>query len=176
MINQSAEELFPIVDAEGAVVGSATRAQCHGGSMLLHPVVHLHLFNSAGELFLQHRPAWKDIQPNRWDSGVGGHVDYGESVEQALLRESREELSVESFTPQFVCSYIFESERERELVNVFTTCFDGDVRPTEECDGGRFWSEKEISESLGRGVFTPNFESELREYLIPRGIIELSDV
>ena len=49
-------ELFPVVDPSGVVVGSATRGECHGGSMLLHPVVHLHLFNSRGELYLQKRP------------------------------------------------------------------------------------------------------------------------
>ena len=72
------EELFPVVDAAGRVVGRATRGECHGGSMLLHPVVHLHLFNSCGELYLQKRPAWKDIQPGRWDTAVGGQVDWGE--------------------------------------------------------------------------------------------------
>lgn len=172
IINQNSDEIFPLVDAEGRVVGSATREQCHSGSMLLHPVVHLHLFNSAGELYLQHRPAWKDIQPNRWDSGVGGHVDFGEQVLDALIRESREELGVEGFEPQFVCSYVFQSERERELVNVFTTLFDGEVSPTEELDGGRFWSPSEIFDSLDKEIFTPNFESELREVLIPRGLIK----
>ncbi len=171
MINQSSDELFPIVDNEGRVVGSATRSECHSGSMLLHPVVHLHLFNSAGELYLQHRPAWKDIQPNRWDSGVGGHVDFGEKVEDALLRESREELGVEGFEPHFVCSYLFQSDRERELVNIYTTRFNGAVSPTEELDGGRFWSISEIFDALGKGVFTPNFESELVNYLVPRGVI-----
>lgn len=171
-INQHPDEIFPLVDAEGRVVGSATREQCHSGSMLLHPVVHLHLFNSVGELYLQHRPAWKDIQPNRWDSGVGGHVDFGEEVLDALIRESREELGVEGFEPQFICSYVFQSERERELVNVFMTLFDGEVSPTEELDGGRFWSSSEIFDSLDKGIFTPNFESELREVLIPRGLIK----
>ncbi len=176
MINQSCDELFPLVDEQGRVVGSATREQCHSGSMLLHPVVHLHLFNSAGELFLQHRPAWKDIQPNRWDSGVGGHVDLGESPSEALIRESREELGIEGFEPEFICSYTFRSEREYELVNVFMTHYDGPVCPTEELDGGRFWSPAEIATSLGRGIFTPNFENELREVLIPRGIIDLDNV
>ena len=76
-------ELFPVVDPSGVVVGSATRGECHGGSMLLHPVVHLHLFNSRGELYLQKRPEWKDIQPGRWDTAVGGHVDYGETPDEA---------------------------------------------------------------------------------------------
>ena len=45
----NAEEMFPIVDEEGNITGAATRGECHGGSMLLHPVVHLHVFNAQGE-------------------------------------------------------------------------------------------------------------------------------
>ena len=90
MDKDNGEEIFPVVDDTGKTIGKATRAQCHGGSMLLHPVVHLHVFDSLGRLYLQKRPDWKDIQPGKWDTAVGGHVDYGESVEQALLREARE--------------------------------------------------------------------------------------
>ena len=107
-------ELFPVVDPSGVVVGSATRGECHGGSMLLHPVVQLHLFNSCGELYLQKRPAWKDIQPGRWDTAVGGHVDWGEEPLAALRREVREEVGVTDFEPQHVLTDLFESERERE--------------------------------------------------------------
>ena len=91
------EEMFPVVDEEGNIVGAASRGECHNGSRLLHPVVHLHLFNSKGELYLQRRPLWKDIQPGKWDTAVGGHVDLGESVEMALRREVCEELGVTDF-------------------------------------------------------------------------------
>ena len=132
-----------MVDEAGNVVGSATRAECHGGGGLLHPVVHLHLFNSRGELYLQRRPVWKDIQPGRWDTAVGGHVDYGETVDDALRRE-------------------FRSERERELIYVHRTVYDGEVVPSDELDGGRFWSRDEILANLGKGVFTPNLEGEVK--------------
>ena len=68
-------EMLPLVDEEGNIIGAATRGECHGGSKPLHPVVHLHVFNSRGELYLQRRPQWKDIQPGKWDTAVGGHVD-----------------------------------------------------------------------------------------------------
>lgn len=155
-------ELFPVVDETGRVVGRATRRVCHGGSMLLHPVVHLHLFNSRGELYLQKRPEWKDIQPGRWDTAVGGHVDYGETVDEALRREVREELGVTEFTPERVAVYVFRSERERELVYVHRAVYDGPVAPSDELDGGRFWSRAEVLENLGKGVFTPNFEGEAK--------------
>ena len=154
--------MFPVVDEEGNIVGAASRGECHNGSRLLHPVVHLHLFNSKGELYLQRRPLWKDIQPGKWDTAVGGHVDLGESVEMALRREVREELGVTDFTPETVTHYVFDSARERELVFVHRTVYDGPVTPSEELDGGRFWSLDEIRENLGKGLFTPNFEEEIQ--------------
>jgi isopentenyldiphosphate isomerase len=157
------KEKFPIVDEEGCVVGSATRGECHNGSRLLHPVVHLHVFNTAGDIYLQKRPEWKDIQPGKWDTAVGGHMDYGETPEEALRREVREELGITDFTPEFIGKYVFDSKRERELVYVNRTIYDGPVRPsTEELDGGRFWTMAEIREAMGKDILTPNFESEFK--------------
>jgi len=154
------EEIFPVVDENGTTVGKATRGECHSGSKLLHPVVHLHLFDSSGRIYLQQRPLWKDIQPGKWDTAVGGHIDYGESVDAALRRETQEELGLAGLSVEFLLKYVFESERERELVHVFRATYDGDVRPSDELDGGRFWSLDELREAFGKGVLTPNFEQE----------------
>lgn len=163
MVKDNLEELFPIVDESGNITGKAPRGECHGGSGLLHPVVHLHVFNKEGWLYLQKRPEWKDIQPGKWDTAVGGHVDYGEEVGDALRREAREELGLEGIDCEFLLRYVFESPRERELVNAFKTVVDGMPTPSEELDGGRFWSKEEIAANIGKGVFTPNFESEYKK-------------
>lgn len=160
------DELFPVVDEDGNIVGTATRGECHGGSKLLHPVVHLHVFDGKGNLFLQKRPEWKDIQPGKWDTSVGGHVDLGEDVSSALKREVSEELGIEEFVPEFIVSYVFESDRERELVFVHKTVYDGPILPSAELDGGRFWSREEIVSYIGSGVFTPNFEQEYRRVFL----------
>ena len=156
----NSQEMFPVVDEEGNILSAATRGECHSGSMLLHPVVHLHVFNSEGQLYLQKRPDWKDIQPGKWDTAVGGHVDLGESIHEALRREVQEELGISDFEPQKLPHYVFQSDRERELVFPFRTTYDGKITPSQETDGGKFWSISEIEASLGKGVFTPNFESE----------------
>lgn len=154
-------EFFPLVNESGEVVGKATRAECHSGSKLLHPVVHLHIFNRAGDLLLQKRSLRKDIQPGKWDTAVGGHVDYGESIDEALRREVREELGVTDFTPKLWRTYLFESKIERELVYSFRTVYEGPFRPDpEELDDCRFWKISEIKEAIGKGILTPNFEKE----------------
>lgn len=162
------QERFPVVDETGQVIGSATRGECHDGSHLLHPVVHLHVFNSKGEVYLQKRPEWKDIQPGKWDTSVGGHIDFGETPEQALVREVREELGITDFQPERKGMYVFESLRECELVYVHTTVYDGDISPSaEKLDGGKFWSVDEIRESIGKEILTPNFESEFTKFFMP---------
>lgn len=159
----NSDELFPIVDVDGRVLGCITRGEAHSGSRVLHPVVHLHLFNSKKELFLQRRPEWKDVQPSKWDTACGGHIDYGETPLEALKREVSEELGITDFNAKHLGTYVYDSIAERELVYVNTTVFDGEVQPSlTELDGGRFWTRKEIEENMGKGIFTPNFESEYR--------------
>lgn len=163
MNKDNSEEMFPLVDELGNITGAASRGECHNGSKLLHPVVHLHVFNDKGELFLQKRPAWKDIQPDKWDTAVGGHVDLGENAEQALKREVREELGITEYEPQFIANYVFESKVEKELVFVYKTIYNGEITPNkDELAGGRFWSIQEIKENIGKDVFTPNFEGEIK--------------
>lgn len=157
------DELLPLVDENGNITGVATRGECHNGSMMMHPVVHLHVFNSKGELYLQKRPEWKDIQPGKWDTAVGGHIDLGEHVEQALFREAGEELGIEGFTPEALPQYVFRSACECEMVYPYKTVYDKDIRPSEETSGGRFWSMDEIRESIGKGILTPNFEQEFKK-------------
>jgi isopentenyldiphosphate isomerase len=155
------EEYFPLVDTAGCVIGQATRRACHNGSKLLHPVVHLHIFNRQGHWLLQKRAATKDIQPGKWDTSVGGHVAYGESIEQALRREVREELGIVAFDPLFIRSYLFESDIEKEKVYSYRTVYEGPfAADPSEIDAIRFWTTDEIRRQLGQDVFTPNFEDE----------------
>lgn len=157
------DEIFPIVDEDGNVIGHETRAICHGGSMLLHPVVHVHLFNSKGDIYLQQRAWSKDIQPGMWDTAVGGHVDFGETVETAVKRECFEELALNNVEPVFAYTYLWHSPVESELVYVHTLIYDGELvfNPKEIIDG-RFWSMQELRATLGKNVFTPNFEHDFQ--------------
>jgi isopentenyldiphosphate isomerase len=167
MMNQTNDEILPTVDENGVIIGQAARSFCHNGSMLLHPVVHLHVFNPAGELYLQKRSAKKDIFPNLWDTSVGGHISLGETPDEAVLREAREEIGLAGFQPIFIRKHIIQTKFERELTYCYYVITTHSPRPDmDEVSDGRFWRIQEIEQNLRQGLFTPNFEFDF-ELLMP---------
>ncbi len=169
-------ELFPLVNEDGIVIGKASRAECHSGTFLLHPVVHLHVLNSKGMLYLQKRSADKDIQPEKWDTSVGGHVDYGEEIEHALKREASEELGITEFNPVFMVKYKFVSSQEAELIHSYYAIYDGLITPDPiEISEGRFWTKEEIEQNIGKNIFTPNFENEYRK-ITNEGLLKIVNI
>ena len=156
-------EWFPIVLPSGMVVGRSTREYCHGGSKPLHPVIHIHIIDRFSRIYLQKRSMKKDIQPGKWDTAVGGHVSYGESIVEAVYREAYEELRLMEFNPIHIETYQFESSVEKEMVSIFAAVGSYELTPDlDEVDEGRWWPVEEIDANIGKGVFTPNFESEFQ--------------
>lgn len=155
-------EMLPVVDTNGLVVAQSSRESCHR-KKLLHPVVHLHIIDRMGNVFLQQRSPNKDLLPNRWDTAVGGHVSYGEYAEEALHREAGEELGFYDFNPQFLDCYQYENDSEKELVFIYAAVGHFDINPDNyEVQGGRYWTPKEIDAAAGKKILTPQFESEYR--------------
>ena len=160
-IKSNESEWFPVIESTGIVIGRSTRQYCHSGAKPLHPVIHIHIIDRHSRIYLQKRSMRKDIQPGKWDTAVGGHISYGESVLEAVYREASEELGLTAFNPIRVDVYEFESPIEREMVNVFAAVGSYELHPDlDEVDEGRWWEISDIDSNIGKGIFTPNFESE----------------
>jgi len=155
------EEIFEIVDEQGNVIGTASRSMCHKDPTLLHRVAHILVFKTNGSLVLQKRALNKDTQPGKWDSSVGGHFDLGETPERAATREMFEELGLKNQKLEFLHSYICRNTNESELVYTFKVTTDDEIKYSEqEIDYVKEWTTLEIQASIGKAVFTPNFEYE----------------
>lgn len=164
-------EYLPVVDETGHIIGRATRTECHGNPAIIHPVVHLHVFDRAGRLYLQKRARTKDLLPGFWDTSVGGHIGYGEVPDRALERETMEELGFVPEGPIFRFSYLWRNPAESEFVYAYTLVYEGPiVINPDEIEDGRFFTQAEIGDRLNKGVLTPNFENEYA-LLSSRGIV-----
>ena len=160
------EEILPLVNQKGEIIGQAPRSDCHKTKNLMHPVIHLHIFNSKNAIFLQKRAKHKLVQPEKWDTAVGGHVSLGETIEQALLKESKEELGLGDINAKFYKTYVWKSTIETELVYIFIGYYNGKIKiDNNEVDDGKFWNKKEIDLSLKKNIFTENFEYEYNTYI-----------
>ncbi len=171
------DEIVDLVDEADSVIGQAPRSDCHGNPQLIHRAVHVLLFNDRQQLLLQKRSRHKDIQPGKWDTSVGGHLDPGESYRHAAVREMFEELGVKGIAlTELYCSKI-RNAIESENIMTYLALYNGAIKfAPEEIDEVRFWGRGEIEAGLGRGCFTPNFEEEwqlfnawLRRYQAERG-------
>lgn len=160
-------EWVPLVDNKAKIVGNCPRPLVHNGSHWMHPVVHLHVVDN-GKLLLQLRPKSKAIQPGKWDTAVGGHMAANEKLEDALKRETWEEIGLNNFEAKLCKRYIWVCEVETEYVFSFITNNSGpfETKNIGEVDELRFWSIDEIKNSLGKNIFTPNLEDELKTWLL----------
>jgi len=160
------EEWLDIFNVEGEQIGTAARSVCHSNKGLLHRAVHVLVFNREGYLFLQKRSATKDIQPNKWDTSVGGHPGPGEEIDKAAKREAREELGItlNNLLPAY--NYIWQTDIETEWIHAFAVVHEGPFQlDSDELSDGRFWAVEEIRENIGAGILSPQLEQEIERII-----------
>lgn len=144
------EELFYVVDEDDNVIGYAPRSECHKRG-LIHRSVYVIVLNSRGEVFLQRRSLKKDLYPGYYACSSSGHVEYGESYEEAARRELMEELGINAPLKE-VCKFKCFSDIEREISALFICHYDGPLKPnSDEISGGEFVSIKDLRRILERG-------------------------
>lgn len=167
MAKYQGNDLLDVVDMQDNTIGQATRREIHEKS-LTHRSVHILVFNSEGDLFMQKRAMSKDENPGMWDTSAAGHVDSGETYVASAHRELREELGIEAVLKAFL-KLQAEAETGWEHVTVYSCVADRIiVIDLEEISEGRFWKISEIRESLNQSPaqFTSTFKTIFQQYLV----------
>ena len=142
---QSDAEMFDVVDADNVVTGQKSRGEIHALD-LLHRAVHVFVFNALGELYLQKRSVLKDCAAGLWGSSASGHIDAGESYQDAAKREMLEELGVDAQLEK-ILDIDACKETGWEFVSLFITQNGGPfVSPCSEVETGVFMPVDQVSE------------------------------
>ena len=148
-MDKQGTELFNIVNEQDQVIGTLPRAVVHARN-LLHRSVYGIVINSSGEIFLQFRAASKDSSPCKWDYSVSGHVDAGENYEQAIVRETKEELGLTlNAVPPRLFKLLASPESEYEFSWIYKIRDNGPfVLDPEEASTGCWFTVDEINQGV----------------------------
>ena len=140
------EEIFDVVNERDEVIGQRLRSEVHRLG-LQHRAVHVLVFNSRGEIFLQKRSLRKDRQPGLWDSSTSGHLDRGEDYDSSAVRELREEIGLAlAQPPQRLFKINACKETDQEFVWVYRCQSEGPFElNAEEIERGDWFAPTEVT-------------------------------
>ncbi len=112
--SSSMTEFLPLVNEQGNIVGRALHFEIHNGNKVMHPAVHLLIYNTKKEIVAKY---W-------W------HVAFGETAEKTLKHKLKE-MESQTIKPKFKKQYIREDKNEKELVSVFTAVCDSEIHSSQ---------------------------------------------
>ena len=147
MKENTKEEFLEVVDEDNQVIGIASRHEIHKKG-LRHRSVHIFIFNTKGDLYLQKRSPSKDQYPEHWDTSAAGHTDPGESPLEAAQRELWEELGLEVELTE-VLEYPACLETGWEFVTLFMARTDDPIHLNlEEATTGNYFTPDQLTRLL----------------------------
>lgn len=88
------DEYIDIVTKNGKPTGKSELKSVIHQKGYYHNTVHIWFYTNNGEILLSQRSSKKIICPLLWDVSVAGHIDAGETIKQAAIRETDEEIGI----------------------------------------------------------------------------------
>lgn len=102
------DEYIDIADKHGNLTGKNQLKSIIHKTGLYHHTAHVWFYTKSGTILLSQRSAKKTICPLMWDVSVAGHVDAGESIENAAIRETKEEIGLSISKKDLIKLGVFE--------------------------------------------------------------------
>ena len=114
------EEIFDVYTREGIYLGTKPKSFCHSENPeVYHKPVWIWAINSQGEILVQKRSQYKKSNPNKWDMSVAGHSKSGESHIDAAIRETFEEIGIQTKKDDYDFLFEYCFEQGWELAQVY---------------------------------------------------------
>lgn len=142
-----------------------------------HSSIHLIIMNKdKTKVLFQKRSNIKDLYPDMWDISVGGHIMSRESDIEAVKRELKEELGIESNNIEFVKKHKEELNNNnidsKEIVSLFVMYIDENVEKIklqkEEVSNIKWYTKTEMEKLIKDRKVIPHVE----EYNLLRDILK----
>lgn len=162
------EELIEIVDNNDRVTGTMLRSEATAQNLLHFRAIYAWLVNSRGELYVPTRGDWKKLYPGGYDFSVSGQVAVGESYEDALRRETEEELhfNVDDHPWREVATLTPQRDGVACFLKLFEITADIDPEFNKEDIQSAIWlTPKQILSNIYHGqYFKPDIPLTLRRF------------
>jgi isopentenyldiphosphate isomerase len=134
------EEYLDIVDQEGNLTGEKELRSIIHEKGLWHQTVHIYFFrkkDSQIEILAHFRSKNKSSNPHKWDMRFGGHVETGQTMQEAAIRELNEETGLKINNEDLIKSLkdSYNGDKNKEIIQVYFYNFNGDIKDLTFDDG-----------------------------------------
>lgn len=154
------------VDASDNVIGAGSREAAIANE-ITRRIVRIYIHDNKGNVLLQRRAEHLASMPSYWDQSVGGHVDEGETYDDAAQRELKEELGIEHIVLNRIEKY-FEGTRGGTFTMLYVGEYNDVVHPNPgEVSAVEWFSIRELQKEMEArpSDFTPGCRSSFDRYL-----------
>ena len=155
------DEIYSVVNEDDKVIGKATRKEVHV-KKLTHRSVMFFIFDKKGRILVTQRTKNKEFYKEYWSIGLGGHVNAGETYDETVVREVKEEANIDD-KPFPMGSFKLRLPEESENARVYGFVIDKkpELDPF-EVKQGIFMTREEMEEKIKKEKFLPETKDLLR--------------
>ena len=161
-------ELITHVDEHDNILGVRPKTDFIEDPSLYYRTSHLYIFNSKGELLIQQRSKTKRVYPGLYDTSVSGTVRAGETYEEAIARETYEELGIKDLSYNFVLKNTRTNDIHSNHETLYSATYDGSITCQEgEVEKTHWMSKSQIIQKMKDHPekFCPPFLEEIRHII-----------
>ncbi len=155
-------EYLDVVDENNEVIDRRARKEVHD-KRLRHRTVMFFVVSPTDKILVTKRSEDKEFFPGYWSIVLGGHVKSGESYEEALISEMKEEINAVG-DHEKLGEFVKDIDEEIEHVSLFKVRIDPEDIDLldKEFQKGEFWNIDEIKGKIDELDFLPETEEVLK--------------
>lgn len=155
------EDWLPIIDEDAQVIGKIARTVSYQfKEKYLHPHLRILVFHK-GKIYLQMRDSHRLSDIKGYDTPLAQDLCYLQDFTGGVNELMHKAGLPSGLHPKFFTRYIFERKQLRRMVFLYTLIVSDDSFLSDKFfRKGKLWTEQEIDNNIGKGVFAEVFEEE----------------